>query len=154
MEEKNKIRKATNGGEGFMGLHYPDPSKNGMVNTMYDERKEDEKRSANNIYAGTEWFAGGGGDPTKYEKSEIEIPVVEKKEERTMVNQTCENCMHKGVCKHQEIFENICKNEDLFAGVEVCLGENRFGRLTDLDFIELHRPTCKHFLPKKFTGIR
>lgn len=101
-----------------------------------------------NVYDGMEWFAGGGGGPAKYEKSEIEIPVVEKKEERTMVNQTCENCMHKGVCKHQEIFENICKNENLFSGVEVCLGENRYGRLTNLDFIEIHRPTCKHFLPK------
>lgn len=107
-----------------------------------------------NIYTGTERFAGGGVDPAKYEKSEIEIPVVEKKEERTMVIQTCENCMHKGVCKHQEIFENICKNEDLFAGVEVWLGMNECKRLINLDFIELHRPTCKYFLSKNFTGIR
>ena len=71
-----------------------------------------------------------------------------------MVNQTCENCMHKGVCKHQEIFENICKDENLFAGIEVCLGENRYGRLTNLDFIELHRPACKYFFPKNYTGIR
>lgn len=107
-----------------------------------------------NVYDGMEWFAGGGGDPAKYEKSEIEIPVVEKKEERTMVIQTCENCMHKGVCKHQEVFENICKSEDLFAGVEVWLGMNEYKRLTNLDFIDIHKPTCKYFLSKNFTGIR
>ena len=66
----------------------------------------------------------------------------------TEVNQTCENCMYKGVCKYQEIFENICKNENLFGEVVVYLGENRYGRLTNLDFIELHKSTCKHFLPK------
>ena len=143
MEEKNEIRKATHGGEGFMGIHYPDPSKNKMVNTMYDERKEEEIRRFNEDYSLAKWATNAG-----------KLMENEKVEERTMVSQACENCMHKGVCKHQEIFENICKNENLFAGVEVWLGENRYGRLTNLDFIELHRPTCKHFLPKNFTGIR
>ena len=149
LEERRRSyddRKLTPGGEGFMDLYYPNPF------DPLERRKSNMEKD--NIYAEMEWFAGGGGDPAKYEKSEIEIPVVEKKEERTMVIQTCENCMHKGVCKHQEIFENICKNENLFAGIEVCLGENRYGRLTNLDFIEIHRPTCKYFRPKNYTGIR
>lgn len=106
------------------------------------------------FYAGTEWFAGGSGDPTKYEKSEIEIPIVVKKEERTMVSQTCENCMHKGVCKYQGIFERICKSENLFSENPIRLDEDLLVDLTDLDFIELHRPTCKYFFPKNFTGTR
>lgn len=131
LEERRRSyddRKLTPGGEGFMGVYYPNPLEIG--NQVKD-------------YSLAEWATANG--------KRIEN---EKKEERTMVNQTCENCIHKGVCKHQEIFENICKNENLFAGVEVFLGENRYGRLTNLDFIELHRPTCKHFLPKNFTGIR
>ena len=149
LEERRRSyddRKLTPGGEGFMGLYYPNPF------DSLERRKSNMEKD--NVYDGMEWFAGGGGDPAIYEKSEIEIPVVEKKEERTMVNQTCENCMHKGVCKHQEIFENICKNEDLFNGVEFWLGENRYGRLTNLDFIDIHKPTCKYFLSKNFTGTR
>ena len=149
LEERRRLyddRKLTPGGEGFMDLYYPNPF------DPLERRKSNMEKD--NIYAEMEWFAGGGGDPAKYEKSEIEIPVVEKKEERTMVIQTCENCMYKGVCKHQEIFENICKNENLFGGVEVYLGENRYGPLRNLDFIELCRPTCKYFLMKNYTGIR
>lgn len=131
LEERRRSyddRKLTPGGEGFMGVYYPNPLE--IENQVKD-------------YSLAEWATANG--------KRIEN---EKKEERTMVNQTCENCMHKDVCKHQEIFENISKNENLFAGVEVFLGENRYGRLTNLDFIELHRPTCKYFLTKNFTGIR
>lgn len=131
LEERRRSyddRKLTPGGEGFMEVYYPNPLEIG--NQVKD-------------YSLAEWCI------SNWRRMENM-----KEKERTMVNQTCENCMHKGVCKHQEIFENICKNENLFAGIEVWLGENRYGRLTNLDFIELHRPTCKHFLLKNFAGIR
>lgn len=90
LEERRRTyddRKLTPGGEGFMGLYYPNPF------DPLERRKSNMEKD--NIYTEMEWFAGGGGDPAKYEKSEIEIPVIEKKEERTMVIQTCENYMNK-----------------------------------------------------------
>ena len=74
LEERRRSyddRKLTPGGEGFMGLYYPNPF------DPLERRKSNMEKD--NIYAEMEWFAGGGGDPAKYEKSEIEIPVVEKK---------------------------------------------------------------------------
>ena len=57
----------------------------------------------------------------------------------------CTTCAHREVCKLKDEFLNAQSAVD---DVTVTLGENRFKKLRDFDWITAVTLHCKHYLPK------
>ena len=61
-------------------------------------------------------------------------------------NVMCEDCAHRGVCKHQAEFAEIQKQLDNFR-VSIAVGDKMsVGPLKSFDYIEVPRLKCKNFL--------